>query len=309
MTGAIRFQCLPYADGPGVSVSTEGSCLADLVRFGPVGRRGTWRVDRDRLEEYIDRVAEETQQRVHGPPRDRPRAGASGGHVGSTRLVTIVAGVMVAVASASPAGGWANGTGGCNSFGTHDWILKKAIKAAGKKANWVRVRVALRATDDPDCKDGIDHASGTWWHVYDRWGGEWGDADEAAAVWFRRTKRRLANGKKRAASKALGILAHIIGDVAQPMHTDSSEKEDGVHSPYEDAVDSRIESYAFGYDGGDRSRGRPRARRVARQAHRKYWPLVHAYDEHGYNTKVHCITKRQLKRAANAMADLITSLR
>jgi hypothetical protein len=40
--------------------------------------------------------------------------------------------------------------GGCNSFGTHDWILKKAIRAVGNMASWVRVRVALRATDDPD---------------------------------------------------------------------------------------------------------------------------------------------------------------
>jgi hypothetical protein len=40
--------------------------------------------------------------------------------------------------------------GGCNSFGTHDWILKKAIRAVGNRASWVRVRVALRATDDPD---------------------------------------------------------------------------------------------------------------------------------------------------------------
>jgi hypothetical protein len=57
--------------------------------------------------------------------------------------------------------------------------------------SWVKDRVALRATDDPDCKDGIDHASGTWGHVYDRWGDEWGGADEATRVWFRRTKRRF----------------------------------------------------------------------------------------------------------------------
>jgi hypothetical protein len=36
---------------------------------------------------------------------------------------------------------------------------------------------------------------------------------------------------------------------------------------------------------------------------------VRTYDRRGYNSKVHRITKRQLKRAANAVADLITSLR
>jgi hypothetical protein len=216
--------------------------------------------------------------------------------------------VALCVVSEGLALAWANGTRGCDSFGTHDWILKKAINAAGRDAAWVRARAALRATDDPDCRDGIDHASGSWWHVYDRWGDEWGGADEAAGVWFRRAKRRLAGGHKRAASKALGYLAHIVGDVAQPMHTDSTRREDRVHGPYESAVDSRI-PYPFRYDGRDRARPVARIRRVAGAAHDFYSELVRVYDRHSYNAKVNRITKRQLKRAANAMADLITSLR
>jgi Zinc dependent phospholipase C. len=221
-------------------------------------------------------------------------------------LVTVT---LLVTALATPALAWSNGPEGCNSYGTHDWILGKAINAAGNKASWVKVGVALRATDDPDCKDGIDHASGTWWHVYDRWGSEWGGADEAAAVWFKRTKKRLANGKNKAASRALGYLAHFVGDVAQPMHTDSSDKEDGVHSSFESAVDSRTGDYGFRYDGRDMAKAGATIRKLARQAHKKYWALVNAYDAHGYNSKVHRITTRQLKRAANAMADLITSLK
>ncbi|MFN2488896.1 MAG: hypothetical protein ABR529_03990 [Actinomycetota bacterium] len=97
-----------------------------------------------------------------------------------SRLWVLIALVVLSVLllPAPQAYAWANGTNGCNSFGAHDWILKKAIEAVGSKASWVRLRVALRATDDPDCKDGLDHASGTWWHVYDRWGSEYGeDAD------------------------------------------------------------------------------------------------------------------------------------
>lgn len=172
----------------------------------------------------------------------------------------------------------------------------------------MRTRVALRATDDPDCVEGIDHASGTWWHVYDRWGDEWGGADEAATVWFRRMKKRLAAGRERAASKALGYLAHIVGDVANPMHTDSSDREDRVHSSYEYAVDRRVGEYRFSYDGEDPARAGARSRRVATNAHRFYWKLVRTYDNHGYNNKVHRITKRQLNRVANALADLISSV-
>ena len=220
----------------------------------------------------------------------------------------LVTATLLVTALATPALAWSNGPNGPNTYGTHDWILDKAIKAAGNKASWVKVKVALRATDDPDTKDGIDHASGTWWHVYDRWGSEWGGADEAAAVWFKRTKKRLANGNNKAASRALGYLAHFIGDVAQPMHTDSSDKEDGVHSSYESAVDSRTGDYGFSFDGMDGAKAGPAVRKLARQAHRKYGALVNTYDARGYNAKVHRITKRQLKRAANALADLITSL-
>lgn len=143
----------------------------------------------------------------------------------------------------------------------------------------------------------------------DRWGDEWGGADEATAVWFRRTKRRLAAGRERAASRALGIMSHFVADVAQPMHTDSSKREDRVHGPYEAVVDRRIPNYPFRYDGRDAARPARRTRRVARAAHEFYRELVRAYDRNGYNRRVHRITKRQLKRAANALADLITSLR
>lgn len=98
---------------------------------------------------------------------------------------------------------------------------------------------------NPDDRAGIDHASGTWWHVNDRWGDEWGGADEAAAVWFQRTKRRLEAGRERSASRALGIFSHFVAAVAQPMHTDSSEREDRVHGPYEAVVDRLVPDYPF----------------------------------------------------------------
>lgn len=208
----------------------------------------------------------------------------------------------------TPAHAWSNGPQGCNSYGTHDWILDQALQAVGEQADWVRTRVALSATDDPDCRDGIDHASGTWWHVYDRWGDDhYGGADEAARVWFRRMERRLDAGRERAASKALGYLAHLVGDVAQPMHTDQRDREERVHSSYEQAVDRR--SYRFRYDGADPASAGRKTRRVARVAHRSYFDLVREYDRHGYNQTVHRITKRQLNRAANAMTDLLTAVR
>jgi hypothetical protein len=208
----------------------------------------------------------------------------------------------------APALAWSNGTDGCNSFGTHDLILDEAPDMVGVDASWVNRRIALRATDDPDCKDGLDHASSPWWHVYDRWGETYGGADEAAQVWFRRVKKRLASGNESGASWALGVLAHIVSDVAQPMHTDSRPREDRVHPLYESAVDRRVMDFSFHYDGQDTVKPRARTIRLARGAHVYYFDLVRAYDNHSYNDKVHRITRRQLSRAANAIADLITSL-
>ena len=68
---------------------------------------------------------------------------------------------------------WSNGQSGPNGYGTHDWILNKAIKTLKKRnnrADWVKLQAALWATDDPDTQNGLDYASSPWWHVYDIFG-------------------------------------------------------------------------------------------------------------------------------------------
>jgi len=222
--------------------------------------------------------------------------------------------VAALVVGAAPAFAWSNGADGPNAYGTHDWILHHALDGLGDRASWVCRRAALRATDDPDTVDGIDHASGTWWHVWDDWGETWGGAPEAVRVWFGRVQRRLEAGRECSGSRALGIMSHFVSDVAQPMHTDGSlDAEDRVHAAYESAVDERSEAgddeYTFEFDGADGAAPRATTLRVARRAHRFYEVLVTTYGEHGYNDRVARITQRQLERAANALADLIAGIR
>jgi hypothetical protein len=222
-------------------------------------------------------------------------------------LIALLAVLALAPADANA---WSNGTNGPNSFGTHDWIVRQAVRMAGRQARWVCVKRAMRATDDPDILNGIDHASGTWWHVYDRWGSIYGGAPEAVAVWFRRTKAQLRAGDRCAASRALGIMAHLLGDVAQPMHTDGwLDAEDSVHSSYEQAVDARCTASRCRYrarnNGPDPASPSVRTRTLARRAHPYYADLIRDYRRHGYNRAVDKITRRQLGRAANTLADLI----
>jgi hypothetical protein len=194
----------------------------------------------------------------------------------ATRTIQIALACAIAFTAtavgASPALAWSNGVDGPNASGTHDWILDHALDALGDRAVRVCRRAAIRATDDPDTEDGIDHASGTWWHVWDEWGAAWAGAPEAARVWFDRTQRRLEAGRECSASRALGIMSHFVADVAQPMHTDGRlDAEDRVHSAYESAVDSRSEAddeeYGFDFDGVDEATPGARTLRVARQAH------------------------------------------
>ncbi len=77
--------------------------------------------------------------------------------VGLTLCLLVPLGLM----NQSPVRAWSNVSSGPNSYGTHDWILDQAVRALKRRnntANWVKLDVALWATDDPDTQDGIDHS-------------------------------------------------------------------------------------------------------------------------------------------------------
>lgn len=224
------------------------------------------------------------------------------------RLLALISVIVCMMLVASPAGGWSNGSAGPDSFGTHDWVLDRALGAV--TPDWVDVDVALGATDDPDTVDEIDYASGTWWHVYDEWGDAFGGAPEAVEHWFSSIQNHLAVGETDLASVELGYLAHIIGDLAQPMHTDSSRSENKIHSSYERAVDRKVDAgrLSFSYDGGGAFDAYDSALALARQSHGSYRKLVYQYSEYGYNAEVGRITRRQLNRGANVLADAMAAL-
>jgi hypothetical protein len=123
----------------------------------------------------------------------------------------------------------------------------------------------------------------------------------------------LQQGDPCGASRALGIMAHLVGDLAQPMHTDgTSPLEHSAHPSFEHAVDARCTVascvYEMDFDGRDVVEPYAKALATARAAHPFYLRLIRAYSAHGYNDAVDRITQRQLDRAANAIADLIWSL-
>jgi len=107
-------------------------------------------------------------------------------------------------------------------------------------------------------------------------------------------------------------MGHMLGDVAQPMHTDQTQAEEAIHSSYESAVDSRCTASACRYrarnDGPTAVGPYMRTRNLAQQAHKSYRALVRGYRRSGYSRRVDEISRRQLDRVANAVADLIRSI-
>jgi hypothetical protein len=237
--------------------------------------------------------------------------------VGTTPITAaLVAGVLLSLAAPPPARAWLNGLPQKpNSFGTHDWVLFKAVKAVRTKARWINLKVALRATDDPDSIRDIPFASDHRWHNWGRYRGTKGRAPKAVRIWYRRSVVHLKQGRGRMASRTLGIMSHLLSDIAQPMHTAESKEEESEHLKYEGKVDARCEGspakclYRFRYDGPDRARPRKRTLHEVQQAAPYYSRLIDEVAEHGYNDVIHRITRRQLNRAANAIADLILSIR
>jgi hypothetical protein len=122
---------------------------------------------------------------------------------------------------------------------------------------------------------------------------------------------RLGNGGKRAARSESSPTCS--GDLANLMHTDQTRVEDRIHSSYEEAVDDRSRkrgsTYKFNYDR--RHSGKPgrKAMHAARASHRLYKRLVRAYNRNGYSPFVHRLTRRQLNRGANAVADVAGAIK
>jgi hypothetical protein len=235
-------------------------------------------------------------------------------------ILLATAGIGIATIPGDTASAWSNGPPQQpDAFGTHDWFLYVAVTALGERARWIDRDIALEATDDPDHLNRIPYASDHKWHNYDRWGkNRYGRAPRAVEIWFRRAVRALRDDRIEEASRAAGIMAHLVSDVANPMHTDGwASAEDRVHRRYEEAVDERCQGdpsaciYRFNFDGANTS-ARParRTRIVARRSHPVYAKLVNTFASDGYGRPgtVHRITRWKLNLGANAVADLIASI-
>lgn len=216
--------------------------------------------------------------------------------------------LVLAAALPSTALAWANGPSGPDGFGTHDWVLHQANKhAASAGADWLDFSVAQPVTDDPDTVY-FDH----YHHAYDVWGEHYGDAPSHIGHVYATAVRQLRSGDTTSASRTLGLVSHYYSDVCNPLHTDKSDAERGMHLSYEMAVDLLTDEPGENAEWVSSDGAKYRAdvvgmtRSVAASAHEYYGALVSQYTESGISA-VQTITATSLDRAVNGVADLIFS--
>lgn len=236
-------------------------------------------------------------------------------------VVTILAAALM-FGAAQSAFAWGNGGNERNGYGTHDWILDRAIKAAGEKGSWVDVTTALLASDDPD-----SYATSKYLHVYKEFGKARGGPQQVADEYGALIAAYQA-GDYREASRLLGVMSHYYSDITQPFHAtytpDAAKYTTSyggtrlittIHNDYELAA----EDYAL--KGGGDARLAIRERRpvgdvrssavaAAKYARARYGTLLPAFARSGkvVGGDARDVTDEVFSRSVNDLADIIAAV-
>ncbi len=231
----------------------------------------------------------------------------------AARLITTTL-LLVAIAPAH-ALAWANGAyrDGLRGqgYGTHDWILDRAIKLAGAQGSWVSRSNALGATDDPDYG-----RSPAGYHVYRKSGGERGAAHAVSTAYSKAIAAYQA-GDRVAASRYLGQLSHYYTDATQPFHTvHASSRVGSLHWSYEQRVNDHqhksgnVSSWITRRPAAPVRDIRKRTVSAAAYARARHPALASALRSSNSVTTgtTGRITREVMSRAANDLADIIRTI-
>ncbi len=235
-------------------------------------------------------------------------------------LAVVCLATTALVATATTAFAWGNGLPR-DTYGTHDWILERAIELAGEDASWVDTTTALLATDDPDTwrtdfpdkspAERIEAARHLFMPESSNQGAPTSAADHYALM-----LDALSANDTATASTELGILSHYYSDVSSPFHTCSygaGSLQDGAdHTLYELIVSQATTSSDANRDWITTATPRPvsdiRARAIESAGYTgtKLLGIIAAYgDFSGYDPDTDLTTQLLLSRAANDLADVI----
>ena len=228
-------------------------------------------------------------------------------------FASLVLGLALLAGTAMPALAWGNGGNLGNGYGTHDWIISQALKVFGDSPPaWLDVNAALLASDDPDK---------VFWaaneHVFYEKGYGRGAVDRISEFYHQTLVAHQA-GDDATASTTFGWMAHYVGDILQPYHTNyAAIKLDDSHLRYENLVGvlTRNPDASPEWITDDRTPkaiNDVRATSIAAAAYsRKFFPELYSIfkvDETVLAPRVLEITGYLLKRASADLADMLYSI-
>jgi hypothetical protein len=228
-------------------------------------------------------------------------------------LASLALSVVAFAALTATALGWANGPNEGNGYGTHDWIVGQAVKVFdGSPPAWFDLNAALLATDDPDTQFRAVNE-----HVFNEKGYGRGAVDRITTFYHQALVAHQA-GDDLTASIAFGWMAHYLGDILQPYHTNYAAIDlDASHLAYELLVDKQTRTADMSPawmtpDRTPKAVADVRTRAIAAAAYsrgffKELYTQFHA-DETILNTRVSEITGLLLRRASSDLADMLYSL-
>lgn len=233
-------------------------------------------------------------------------------------LLAILATVVI---PSAPALGWGNGGVGSgpdnerDGFGTHDWVVARAVQSAGSAGAWLVDNVALEATDDPDTLGRSDNSELDEMHLYREKGTGRGAVHEVSELYNQAVAQHAA-GNLSAASRSFGLLSHYYADIMVPYHAAyAGLGKDTAHHEYEKLVDLQLN------DAGDKANWYVARSPVLVTNVRKHAAAAAAYSRAKFdtlhtsftstwslNSTVSGITQAVLSRAANDLGDLLKTI-
>jgi hypothetical protein len=140
-------------------------------------------------------------------------------------------------------------------------------------------------------------------HVYDPSSGK-GGAPRKVKQWYGWYVSNLTNGNWSVAMYSAGTLSHYLDDIANPMHTGTSEQEETVHSRYENDVNEHLNEFTVSVTLELVNDPEAYAITVATFSHQYYDNLVSEYSSSRWTNNVQSITQICLNEAVKAVASI-----
>jgi hypothetical protein len=229
-------------------------------------------------------------------------------------LVFVAVVLVVTLGYSAVALAWSEGNPPTSKTGTHDWIVSAAKTVANANvtgsADWLNLDVALSYSHYPD-----EVYKDTNNHLYDVWGLiRIGNAPATVKSHYTAAVAALKAKDYATASKEVGLMAHYFDDICNPWHSNyefnTAVAQAKYHSAYENDVLGH-EPASVTPDGFQAVTDASTAtKNAATFAHPYYSVLATAYTSgKGYaGANVDSTTKMLLSKAANSLADLLTSI-